>query len=239
MGVSSPSLDGLIASVRQIMVSEDTGNDAGMDADPAHDFEHVMRVYRNVQTICNSERMNMTRSPKDVQAGREADEKLTLAAALLHDIVRRPKTDVVTRAAAACESADAAKEILAEHGFCSEEIAAVSDAIRDHSFSRGTVPKTPEGKILQDADRLDALGAIGIARVFATGGALGRPFYSASNPFCVNRAPDDNTWTIDHFFQKLLKLESMMNTESGRKEAQDRTDIMRLFLEQIRREILI
>ncbi len=97
--------------------------------------------------------------------------------------------------------------------------------------------KTLEGKILQDADRLDALGAIGIARVFATGGSLKRPFYNIDDPFCKRRIPDDHTWTVDHFFQKLLKLESLMNTKSGKAEAKKRTRILREFLNQLKHEI--
>jgi len=92
----------------------------------------------------------------------------------------------------------------------------ISDAIRDHSFSQNKTPESIVGKILQDADRLDALGAIGIARVFATGGSLKRPFYNIDDPFCKTRKPDDKIWTVDHFYQKLLKLESLMNTKSGK-----------------------
>ncbi|MBT8242244.1 MAG: phosphohydrolase, partial [Nitrosopumilus sp.] len=92
-------------------------------------------------------------------------------------------------------------------------------------------------KILQDADRLDALGAIGIARVFATGGSLKRPFYNTDDPFCKTRKPDDKIWTVDHFYQKLLKLESTMNTKSGKIEATKRTRVLRGFLKQLKQEL--
>ena len=92
-------------------------------------------------------------------------------------------------------------------------------------------------KILQDADRLDALGAIGIARVFATGGSLRRPFYNLDDPFCKKRIPDDKIWTLDHFFEKLLKLEFLMNTNSGKIEAKKRTKILKDFLKQLKHEI--
>ena len=118
-----------------------------------------------------------------------------------------------------------------------QEIIIISDAIRDHSFSQNKIPKTLEGQILQDADRLDALGAIGIARVFATGGSLKRPFYNIDDPFCKRRIPDDKIWAVDHFFQKLLKLESLMNTKSGKVEAKKRTRILKEFLNQLKQEI--
>ena len=90
---------------------------------------------------------------------------------------------------------------------------------------------------MQDADRLDALGAIGIARVFGTSGSLNRPFYNINDPFCTERSPDDNLWAVDHFFNKLLKLESLMNTKSGKIEAKKRTRVLKEFLKQLKTEI--
>ena len=136
------------------------------------------------------------------------------------------------------ESAKKSKRILKKYDFSKEEIMIISDAICDHSFSQNKVPKTLEGKILQDADRLDALGAIGIARVFATGGSLKRPFYNLDDPFCKTRIPDDKIWTVDHFFQKLLKLESLMNTKSGKVEAKRRTRVLKEFLNYLKQELL-
>jgi len=135
------------------------------------------------------------------------------------------------------ESAKKSKKILEKLDFSEEEIAVISDAIREHSFSQNRTPKTLEGQILQDADRLDALGAIGIARVFATGGSLKRPFYKIEDPFCKKRIPDDHTWTVDHFFAKLLKLESLMNTKPGKVEAKKRTRILKEFLNQLKQEL--
>jgi uncharacterized protein len=192
-----------------------------IENDPAHDFEHTIRVYKNAQKICKKEKVN---------------EKLVLSAALLHDIVSYPKSDKRSKTSS-IKSATKSKQILEKLDFSKEEITIISDAIRDHSFSQNKIPKTLEGKILQDADRLDALGAIGIARVFATGGSLKRPFYKIDDPFCKKRIPDDKTWTLDHFFQKLLKLESLMNTNSGKAEAKKRTKILKEFLNQLKQEI--
>lgn len=192
-----------------------------MNNDPAHDFEHVMRVYKNAQKICKKEKAN---------------EKLVLSAALLHDIISYPKSDKRSKSSS-IESAKKSKQILKKYDFTSYEITIICDAIRDHSFSQNKIPATLEGKILQDADRLDALGAIGIARVFATGGSLKRPFYNFNDPFCQTRMPDDKIWTLDHFFQKLLKLESLMNTNSGKTEAKKRTKVLRDFLNQLKQEL--
>ena len=192
-----------------------------MDNDPAHDFDHVMRVYTNAKKIVKEEK---------------ADEKLVLSAALLHDIVSYSKSSTRSKFSS-IDSAKKSKIILKKYGFSEKEITIVSDAIKDHSFSQNKVPETLEGKILQDADRLDALGAIGIARVFATSGSLNRPFYNIDDPFCTKRNPDDDLWAIDHFFNKLLKLESLMNTRSGKIEAKKRTNVLQEFLKQLKDEI--
>ena len=192
-----------------------------MENDPAHDFEHIMRVYKNAQKICKKEKAN---------------EKLVLSATLLHDIVSYPKSDRRSKMSS-IESAKKSKQILKKYDFDENEITIISDAIRDHSFSQQRIPKTIEGKILQDSDRLDALGAIGIARVFATGGSLKRHFYNIDDPFCEKRKSDDKTWTVDHFFQKLLKLESLMNTKSGKLEAKRRTTFLKEYLKQLKKEI--
>ena len=118
-----------------------------------------------------------------------------------------------------------------------EEIQIISDAIRDHSFSQNKTPKTIEGKILQDADRLDAIGAIGIARVFAVAGSENRPLYNTDDPFCKKRPPDDQQWTLDHFYKKLLRLESIMNTNYGKIEAKKRTKILKNYLSDLKKEL--
>jgi uncharacterized protein len=155
---------------------------------------------------------------------------------LLHDIVSYPKSDKRSKLSS-IHSAKKSKQILKKYDFSNEEIIIISNAIRDHSFSQNKVPATLEGKILQDADRLDAIGAIGIARVFATGGSLKRPFYNTDDPFCKTRKPDDKTWTVDHFYEKLLNLESLMNTKSGKMEAKKRTKILKNYLKQLKQEI--
>ncbi len=187
----------------------------------AHDFNHIMRVYKNAKIICKTEKIN---------------DELVLTGVLLHDIISYPKSHKDSRLSSV-KSSEKSKTILKKYGYSEKEIKIISDAIRDHSFSRHKTPQTIEGKILQDADRLDAIGAIGIARVFAVGGAEKRPFYDPDDPFCKKRKPDDQTWTLDHFFQKLLRLELLMNTKSGKKEAKRRTKILKNYLLELKKEI--
>ncbi len=189
--------------------------------DSAHDFDHIMRVFKNAQKICKKENTH---------------EKLVLSAVLLHDIVSYPKSDKRSKLSS-IKSAEKSKKILKKFNFTKEEIQTISDAIRDHSFSRNKIPATIEGKILQDADRLDAIGAIGIARVFAVSGSEKRPFYNVKDPFCKNRVPNDEIWALDHFYRKLFKLESLMNTKSGKIEAKKRTKVLKDFLNELKKEI--
>jgi uncharacterized protein len=190
--------------------------------DPAHDFYHIMRVYKNAELIGRRE---------------GADMQVLLAAALLHDLVVYPKGSA-KRSKSADDSADMAEKILRDYKYPQERIDKICYCIRTHSYSKKLTPSTLEGKILQDADRLDALGAIGIARTFSVGGSENRMFYNPADPFCKSRRePDDKQWTLDHFQAKLLKLKDAMHTQTARDIAQERTDFMELFIEQLQKEI--
>src|SRR5437660_12443001 len=124
---------------------------------PAHDFQHILRVYKNAEIISKQEEC--------------VDLDIVLVAALLHDLVVYPKGSS-KNIDSADDSADIAKKILREYkNYPVEKIEKVVDIIRIHSYSKKIIPSTIEGKILQDADRLDALGAIGIARTFSVGGS--------------------------------------------------------------------
>ena len=185
--------------------------------DPAHDFEHVMRVYRNAEKISKTENGN---------------KKLILSAVLLHDIIK-----IKNRKDSALKSAKFSEKILKENHFLDNEIKIISDAIKEHSFSKGKTPSTIEGKILQDADRLDAIGAIGLARVFSFSGSNNRSFYDPNDPFSKNRSLDDNKWALDHFYEKLLTLEKKMNTRTGKTLAKKRTKILENFIKELKTEI--
>ena len=99
------------------------------------------------------------------------------------------------------------------------------------------MPRTLEARIVQDADRLEALGAIGIARCLLTGASMGTRLYDPADPFCDQRPANDRQFTLDHFHTKLFKLPETMQTRAGRDEAQRRAGYMRGYLEQFRGEI--
>ncbi len=192
-----------------------------MAADPAHDISHIRRVVKTTLYLTDIEQANLS---------------VTLPAAWLHDCVSVPK-DSHLRAQASRLAADEAIEFLQGIAYPDENLEAVHHAIEAHSFSAGITPRTSEARIVQDADRLEALGAIGIARCLLTGGAMGTALYEASDPFCERREPDDRQFTLDHFYCKLFKLPGTMQTRAGKDEADRRVAYMRAFLDQLRLEI--
>jgi uncharacterized protein len=194
---------------------------AGAYADVAHDLEHTRRVVANARALAAAE---------------VACLEVVLPAAWLHDCVSVPKHSP-ERALASRMAADAATTFLHEAGYPAEHLDAIAHAIHAHSFSAAVEPRTLEAAVVQDADRLDALGAIGVARTLMLGGALGLPLYDAAEPFPLSRTPDDRRNVIDHFHVKLLGLAATMRTAAGRREAEARTVYMRGYLEQLRREI--
>ena len=189
--------------------------------DPAHDFEHIMRVYRNAEKICKTEKAN---------------KKLVLISVLLHDIVKVSFSSKSSKSSANA-STEKSERILKKLNMPKIEIDIISEAISNHSFTKKKVSNSIEGRILQDADRLDAIGSIGISRAFCVSGVKNRPFYNPDNPFAKKRNLDDKKWALDHFFKKLLILEKQMNTKSATIEAKRRTKILRKFLDDLRLEI--
>lgn len=190
-------------------------------AEPAHDAAHVTRVMANARRIAVAER---------------AEVDVCVTAALLHELFNFPKSHPDSaRSGDVC--AEHAAGLLHEHGFDPMFIERVAYCIRVHSFSRGIMPETLEAKVLQDADRLDAIGAIGVARCFATSAEMKRPFHAPEDPFCRGRAPDDKQWTVDHFYKKLLRIGDGLHTATARAIAADRSAFMRAFLDQLEREV--
>jgi uncharacterized protein len=161
---------------------------------------------------------------------------VVLPAAWLHDCVHVGK-DSPERPRASRLAAVRAVAFLQEAGYAPEALPEVAHAIEAHSYSAGIAPRTVEAKVVQDADRIDALGAIGISRCVAVGAALGRPLYEPDDPFCEQREPNDRGASVDHFYTKLLKLAGTMQTAAGRREAARRTEFIRAFIAQLRSEI--
>jgi uncharacterized protein len=190
-------------------------------AEPAHDALHVARVMA---------------SAREIAAAEGADVDVCVTAALLHELFNHPKSHPDSaRSGDVC--AEHATALLREHGFDAAFTERVAYCIRVHSFSRGILPETLEAKVLQDADRLDAIGAIGIARCFATSADMKRPFYAPEDPFCRTRAPDDKQWGLDHFYKKLLRIGDGLHTDAARALAVERVRFMGAFLDQLEREV--
>lgn len=126
---------------------------------------------------------------------------------------------------------------MARLGFSEGETTLVVDAVRDHSFSRGAIPQSLLGRALQDADRLEALGVLGVFRCIATGVHMNATFFDADDPWAQSRELDDHRFSVDHFFTKLLRLPEGFLTDAGRAEATRRANVMRTMLAELGREI--
>ncbi|MEM9862930.1 MAG: HD domain-containing protein [Myxococcota bacterium] len=168
--------------------------------------------------------------------GDQGSAEEAVSAALLHDVVNLPK-DHPERAMASVRSADVARALLPACGFRDASTTRVAEAIEDHSYSRGAVPRSALGCALQDADRLETLGAIGLMRVFSTGARLGARYFDPDDPWSERREPDDLRYSIDHFRTKLLRLEHTMQTPAGAKEARRRTARLEHFLADLADEL--
>lgn len=167
-----------------------------------HDFFHMKRVAGMAKTIADKER---------------ADSFICESAAWLHDVGDQK---LFTNPEQARNEMD---EILTEIGIDRKTIERINEALNDVSFSKGRIPATKEGKIVQDADRLDAIGAIGISRVFAYGGTNEQLIYHDTKP--------ENT-SIQHFYDKLLRLKSQLNTKTALEIAEERHAFMETYLNQ-------
>lgn len=170
------------------------------DNSDGHDIEHTMRVYRNSLLIAESE---------------ECDIKIVELAALLHDVDDHKLFDT--------KDNKNARDFLKSQGIDDAITDRICDAINAVSFSknRGRRPETIEGMIVQDADRIDALGAVGIVRTFAYGGKHGRSIEDS----------------IEHFYDKLFLIKDELNTDKARMIAEGRHAYMESFIEELREEL--
>ena len=205
-------IENAINYVKQIFADDCSG----------HDYHHTMRVYRLAMQIAKYE---------------NADMLIVQLAALLHDVddaKLSPETYATKKKAV---------DFMISNGVNNENIEAVCRIIEEISFA-GTdsiVPSTIEGKCVQDADRLDAMGAIGIARTFAYGGSKCRKIYDPEIKPLINMSKEEyqqnqNSTSINHFYEKLLLLKDMMNTDAAKRIAEHRQVVMEAYLEEFMAE---
>lgn len=196
-------------------------------AELAHDAEHVLRVYHWCLLLAP-------------EADVDADE--AGAAGLVHDVVFIPK-HLADRPLGGERSAAVAADLLPRCGYDEEETVRVVEAVRTCSWSRGLVPTAGLGRVLQDADRLDAIGAIGLARLFGTAQFMAQAtgvgaFYHPGDPAATGeRELDDRRWAVDHMRRKLLRLADGMHLATARLEAERRHARLVVFLEDLLAEV--
>ena len=206
-------------------------------ADAGHDFSHIERV-SNYALKLFAEEIQALEKRKITEDERDA----VLAAALLHDCVPIAKNSPLRKESSRLASEKATEILNAQkssegRAWSRDWVAEIAGAIHDHSFSSGRIPQSLLGECLQDADRLEALGAIGLFRTIATGVSMGTQLFDPLDPWAERRELDDKKYSIDHFFTKLLKLPESFRTQFGRKEALQRADYLRGFVDQLKKEI--
>lgn len=205
-------------SLFQSEIDKSTG-----DFDPSHDSLHLKRVVAMAKQLAVQE---------------NADLNVVIPAAWLHDFVVIPKNSPLRKQASQI-SARRGVEFLESIGYPTRYHKDIAHAIEAHSFSAGITPLTLEAKIVQDADRLDALGAVGLARCFIISGKMSVAIYNEQDPFCIDRTPNDREATIDHFYTKLFRIAETLNTSAALIEGQRRVQVMKQYLNDLKREISI
>ncbi|MGY5819381.1 HD domain-containing protein [Vibrio chemaguriensis] len=192
-----------------------------MQVDAAHDISHVQRVVNTAKKLA-------------VEEG--ADLSIVLPAAYLHDCFTYPK-DHPNRKQSSIIAAKKAVAFLESIDYPQQYHDAIAHAIEAHSFSANIRPNTLEAKVVQDADRLDALGAIGVTRCIQVSTEFDAQLYDDKDIFAQQRELDDKQFTLDHFQTKLFKIAETMNTESAIREAQKRKAFMQAYIEQLHDEV--
>jgi uncharacterized protein len=188
-------------------------------ADAIHDFDHVLRVLTLAERIAQSE---------------GADPEIVRTATLLHDVARGHGDRMATDHAQA--GAEFARQLLAGHP--PDRVEAVAHAIAAHRFRTGPAPQTIEAKVLHDADKLDAIGAIGVARAFAYGGHEGQRLWAKVPPgYTENRDNRHAHTPVHEYVMKLSKIKDRLLTASARQLAEGRHKFMVAFFQQLDREV--
>ncbi|EOK5720509.1 HD domain-containing protein [Vibrio parahaemolyticus] len=192
-----------------------------MQVDAAHDIEHVKRVVKTAKQLCDEE---------------NADIAIVLPAAYLHDCFTYPK-DHPNRKQSSAIAAQKAIAYLESIQYPQHYHDAIAHAIEAHSFSANIRPNTLEAQIVQDAARLDALGAIGVTRCIQVSTHFNAQLYNDNDMFAKERELNDKQFTVDHFQTKLFKIVDTMNTESAKLEANKRKAFMQTYLKQLYDEV--
>jgi len=203
--------DALIEKIRPYYEGQDSG----------HDWAHIGRVVATARKLAQLE---------------QADLQIVLPAAYLHDIVNIPKNHP-DRARASELAADKALGLLREVHYAEAKLPAIHQAIVEHSWSKGLKPSSLEAAIVQDADRLDAVGAIGVLRCASVNAQMQTSFYDPADPLAQHRPLDDKTWMLDHYSVKLYKLADTMNTRAAQALARERIAFMESFVSQLMTEV--
>ena len=187
---------------------------------PAHDWHHVQRVEALADRLLTTV---------------DADERTVRLAVLLHDIgrAREDRGEIEDHAA---WGAREARGVLADHGVAAARIDAVCHAVAAHRYSTAPEPATREAELLADADNLDALGAVGIARCFTYGGELGEVIHDPETPPSADDSADGKS-QYNHCYKKILRLPERMYTDAGREIAVERAAFVETFLDRFDREV--
>ncbi len=190
--------------------------------DSSHQIDHIDRVLINALSIQNKEGGELS---------------IIIPAVLLHDCVPIDKRSKL-RTKASQLSATKAHELLCQWGYPNQHLQTITDCIQSHSYSANIQTSSLEAEIVQDADRLDSLGAIGIARAFSLGGKFNNLIYEHNDPFAKDRELNDKAYALDHFYTKLIKLRSTFKTKTGITMAYQRTQFMLAYLDELKKEII-
>jgi uncharacterized protein len=207
----------------KLIISIDDARAFYADAESAHDFEHVLRVYTLAEHIARAE---------------NADLEIVRAAALLHDIARAEE-DTTGQGDHAQMAAERAHAILLARGVSREHADAIAHAIAAHRFRGTTAPQTLEARVLFDADKLDSIGAIGIARAYAIAGTLNQKMWGAITPDAVATRDQHNAnhTPVAEFAVKLSKVRERIHTPTARQMADERHAFMVEFFARLGREV--
>lgn len=188
-------------------------------ADAVHDFDHVLRVLALAERLAQEE---------------DADLEIVRAATLLHDVARGNQDCLSADHAEA--GAEFARRLLQDQP--TEKVKAVAHAIAAHRFRGGPVPQTPEAKVLHDADKLDAIGAIGVARAFAFGGYKGQRLWAeVSANYQEGREPQHEHTPLHEYHIKLSRIRERLLTRSAQRLAEERHSFMAAFFERLEQEV--